>query len=301
MSRRKGIMLCYPFEEKRLAKWNPPYLVQPKLDGDRCKTIYLTDPSGAIDLLSPTLLSSEENTISSVPHINQAIVAQGLIGQPLDGELYIHGRTTDGENGIRSISSRTVNIHQDHEAMEYHIFDLASDEPQWKRTRRLLDMNVHPPLKIVPSAMANDLDEVIIANDMYVEMGYEGIIVRHMDAPYIKRRSTFVMKFKPKKKDYYLISDIHEAFTKDTKEPKGMAGAIECIDDMGTTFRTAPGIGWTEEAKKRLWHKRKDMIGRWCEVHYQNITSGKNVPRFGRFVEIVDVNPEKVSPIDLPV
>jgi len=34
--KRAGVQLCYPFEEKRLAKWEPPYIVQPKLDGERC-------------------------------------------------------------------------------------------------------------------------------------------------------------------------------------------------------------------------------------------------------------------------
>ena len=37
--RWKGIMKCYPFEEKRLAEWNPPYICQPKYDGVRCRAI----------------------------------------------------------------------------------------------------------------------------------------------------------------------------------------------------------------------------------------------------------------------
>ena len=40
MGKRTGIMLCYPFEEKRLNKWNPPYIIQPKLDGERCRAVY---------------------------------------------------------------------------------------------------------------------------------------------------------------------------------------------------------------------------------------------------------------------
>ena len=35
-SRWHGIMKAVPFEEKRLAKWKPPYIVQPKFDGNRC-------------------------------------------------------------------------------------------------------------------------------------------------------------------------------------------------------------------------------------------------------------------------
>ena len=50
-ARRKGIMLCAPLEEKRLLRWTPPYLVQPKLNGERCRAIHT--PEGYI------LVSSE--------------------------------------------------------------------------------------------------------------------------------------------------------------------------------------------------------------------------------------------------
>ena len=70
MSKRAGIQLAYPFEEKRLAKWQPPYIVQPKFDGDRCSNTPL--PS------APLLLSSEENPFFSVPHINEQLTKDGL-------------------------------------------------------------------------------------------------------------------------------------------------------------------------------------------------------------------------------
>ena len=45
--RWKGIMKASPFEEKRLTKWNPPYIIQPKYDGFRCRAIPLmTGPKG---------------------------------------------------------------------------------------------------------------------------------------------------------------------------------------------------------------------------------------------------------------
>ncbi len=298
MSRRKGVMLCYPFEEKRLEKWTPPYLVQPKLEGERCKTLSIASPA---EVNETVLVSSEENIITSVPHINRAIRDRGLQNISFDGELYIHGRSFDGPDGIHAICGRTVNLHEDHEAMQYHIFDLVSEEPQWARIRQLQFTTLEHPLKRVPTYYADNLEKIMEISKWYVDDGYEGIIVRHIDAPYIQRRSTFVMKFKPKKKDWYLISDILESFTKEDRLSKGMVGAIECIDDMGTTFKTAPGLGWTEERKRKLWHNRHDAIGKWCEVHYQNITSGKGVPYFGVFVEIVDVNPERVSPLELPV
>ena len=77
--RWKGIMKAYPFEEKRLAKWEPPYIVQPKYDGVRCRAVPLDNG----DFL---LLSSEENPIFSVPHINEALKCCAPQWE-LDGEL----------------------------------------------------------------------------------------------------------------------------------------------------------------------------------------------------------------------
>ena len=67
--RWKNIMKCYPFSEERLAKWAVPFIVQPKLDGVRCRVVPLSGASEEGCLL----LSSEENVIFSVPHLNEII------------------------------------------------------------------------------------------------------------------------------------------------------------------------------------------------------------------------------------
>lgn len=40
MSTRTGIMLASPLDEGKLAKWPRPYIVQPKLDGERCRAVF---------------------------------------------------------------------------------------------------------------------------------------------------------------------------------------------------------------------------------------------------------------------
>jgi len=83
--RWKNIMKCYPFEEKRLAKWQPPYICQPKYDGDRCKGYPL--PNRFKDDISDyMLLTSEENPYFSIPHINASLAKSGL-DVILDGDL----------------------------------------------------------------------------------------------------------------------------------------------------------------------------------------------------------------------
>ena len=121
MAKRQGIMLCYPYEEKRLRKWKPPFYIQPKLDGVRCRAELKTT--------GVELHSSTNQIITSVPHINKALDDMkhelwhhGIF--ELDGELYIHGWNF---NQINSLVSRTVNRREDYEQMEYHVFDHISD------------------------------------------------------------------------------------------------------------------------------------------------------------------------------
>ena len=49
-------MKAYPFEEKRLAKWRPPFIVQPKYDGVRCRAVPIQQPGFGTGYI---LLSSE--------------------------------------------------------------------------------------------------------------------------------------------------------------------------------------------------------------------------------------------------
>lgn len=286
MSKRKGIMLCYPFEEKRLLKWNCPVIVQPKLDGERCRAI--------IDNGRVTLLSSEENEIISVPHINDAIKTLNLKTGELDGELYSHGLSW---NEIHSRVGRTKIIHPEHKIIDYHIFDIVSppNVPQHQRVRAMNRLNTlctNPNIKFVQSEIASDIESVMRNYDKFLEQNYEGIIVRHLNASYIRRRSIYLMKFKPKKDDFYEIVGYNEELSID-KVPKNRLGSLICKGNDGTEFSV--GSGLNDELRETYWKSREQLIGKLCHVGYQHITSSNKVPRFPVFIEVLDNEPKYVG------
>jgi ATP-dependent DNA ligase len=269
-------MLCYPFEEKRLAKWKPPWIIQPKLDGVRCRALIKKE--------TVTLISSELNEIVSVPHINRQLSSIGLTpGLELDGELYIHGKSFEE---IFSRVSREKNLHPESEEVEFHVFDLV-DEVQ-RQDLRLIDLVVdvqnqlrfgvlhRPVIQIVPIKVVETLDEIMREYESFMRRGYEGFILRHLLAPYVRRRSTFVMKFKPKKKDIYRIVGTTEEIDQ-FGSPKGTLGSIACISDEEVFF---VGSGFTREEREQLWKIRETLPGQYLQVAYQNLTSLRGVPRF---------------------
>lgn len=288
MGKRSDIMLCYPFEERRLTEpkfgWKWPVIVQPKLDGERCRVVIRDNKI--------TLLSSECNEIISVPHINNYF--QKFFGYEFpefDGELYLHGLDF---SEIHSIVSRKENIHEQSELMQLHIFDFVSDLPQLTRTHRLdaYGWSGSGPLKLVSSRIAFSMSEIMIIYNSFIDLGYEGIIIRHTRAPYVRKRSRFMLKFKPKKDDYYKIIGVNQAISI-AGEPLSMIGAFQCQGSDGTPFKIGAGK-LTHEERKNLWKDRHTLIDSFAHVQYQNITSG-GVPRFGLCIDVTDKNPEETS------
>ncbi len=279
--RWKGIQKAYPFEEKRLAKWQPPYIVQPKYDGDRCSNTPL--------LTGPLLLTSEENPYFSVPHIVEQLADRDLYKFPLDGELYNHEIFLEGGHElIHSIASRTVNIHPRFREMEFHIFDVK--DPTTAQIGRINFLNdlknfFGPNIKLAPYWICETLDDIKRIYDKVISMKYEGIIVRHIHAPYEEKRSIWMMKFKPKKTDTYLAIGWKEECSMEGV-PKGRIGSIICSSQDGEEF--AIGAGLDDEQKARLWEIRGLIAGSSVIVHYQHLTN-KKIPKGSFDLEIPEL------------
>ena len=281
--RRSGIQLAYPFEEKRLAKWEPPYIIQPKLDGDRCRAVF--DDFGQVKLLS-----SEEHELPTIPFIKQELESLGLKNLELDGENYIHGRPQAEVHGI--VSSQRVGLHEDHHKVEYHLFDLIDEyTPQWKRLLALHNLYIErlSPLshiKIIPFYIIHTLEEVYSCLNVFMSQGFEGFILRKYSEVYRRKRSIYMMKFKPKKRDVYQIIGIKEAISKD-KVPKGMVGSFLCVSPPKPEVFPIGAGRLTHEQRIAYWEIRNDLPGQYLLVEYQHLTSKNGVPRSGVAVKVI--------------
>lgn len=276
--RWRDIMKCYPLEEKRLLRYPKPWLVQPKYNGIRCRAKYHTQLEQWI------LYSSEANIIVSVPHILSAFEEQIPPNHELDGELYVHNMPL---SEILSITSRsTNNLHLDRHLIQYHLFDIVDEHLRQDERLKILK-NFQPlkaPLQAVPTWECYSIDQVYDVFQTLIEKNYEGIIVRSPHNFYKRKRSTEVMKFKPKKRDSYKIVgfkmeyDIYGV-------PKNSLGALICDSGDGkTTFDV--GTGFTDLERKTLWENREALIGQYAHISYQQLTARNKVPCFVSSVEI---------------
>lgn len=276
-NKRSGIMLAYPFSLNRLRKnFSPPYLVQPKLNGERCRII--KNSAGAV-----TLLSSEENEILGVPHIREAFARLPITSHlEFDGELYVHGKSLQS---IRSIVSRRKDLHPDHETVTFNLFDIVINETQYSRLD-LIYSHLKPlfssPLTIVETTPCNTYEEIYALLVEYMKEGYEGVIVRDYRAPYVRKRSTKMLKWKPRKHDCYKIVEVLEAVDL-SGAPKNTLGALT-LDSDGGRFNCGAGM-LTHEQRDSYWETREDLIGLYAVIKYPELTE-RGVPSHPVLVEI---------------
>ena len=273
---RQGIMLAYKYDERRRLKWKPPYIVQPKYDGERCRAI--------INRGNIILFSSGGKVINSVPHINEQLAGNYLpiTKIELDGELYKHGMDVDS---IHSIVRRTVNIHKDHEIIEYHIFDFIHNNPQLDRVRYLDYYREHietDDIKVTKSVLCDTIEEVYATYDRFISEGYEGIIIRNAQAPYIKAKTTMMMKMKPFEVGEFIIIGMNQEISIEG-EPKDSLGAFVCKTKEGEEFKVGSGPFLTRVRRINLWRSWTDyrMPSKMlAKIKYQELTTDRKVPRF---------------------
>jgi ATP-dependent DNA ligase len=273
---RTGIMLCYPYESKRLSKWGSKFLIQPKLDGDRCRAIF--DSEGKV-----TLLSSEENEFKSVPHITQQLEEVGYKNIELDGELYQHSMN---HQAIHGIVSRTVNLHPDYLKAEYHIFDIVNEDEQKERIETLNNLVEETDyIKLVRTDYGYSEDDILEALAEYSSLGYEGVILRNLTSSYIRKRSTGIMKLKPRKEDEYLIIGYEEEVSIQG-EPKNTLGALWLSSSNNDKFKVGSGSYLTKESRKNLWMCKERLLNKIARIKYQELTD-RQVPMFPVLIDII--------------
>lgn len=279
---REGIMLCYPVDDGRVSRLGSLILGQPKLNGERAHIEWFAE--------EPFFISSYGNEFKFLDHLKEPIanMRKDLGEVPFDGEIYVHGWSREK---IDSVLRRPVNRHPDVEGLQYHIFDLKAKEDNLDRalTLQLLKDKGYlggedSPLRLVPTIGTNKNDWMEWAS-RFVEAGYEGIILRKATASWEPKRTVNMLKFKPTKKDHYLILSVNEAIDQYGK-PKGMVGSFTVkAKDTDESFKV--GAGKMNHARRiELW-KLKDMLpGKMLEVKHELLKTSGDVPLCAVAVEV---------------
>ena len=121
-----------------------------------------------------------------------------------------------------------------------------------------------------------------------VDNGYEGIMIKNLDAPYESKRNTSWLKWKPTITVDLPIIDMEQG----TGRNASRLGALICSGvDQDRHIMVNVGSGFSDGDRDEYWLNRDSVIGRVAEVMCDSITvnqDGTYSLRFPRFVRFRD-------------
>ena len=254
-----------------------------------------------------TLYSRNGKVFDNFPQIQESLLACR--------KYFQYGRGTggffvlDGEIVGESFQKLMRQAHRKSDAetsgMVYHIFDIIPlvdfergfwnvqqrKRLEWLESERDKIKNSSDCVRIMPG-MTVDLDtaegrsQMRQFADAAVEQGYEGIMIKELEAPYECKRSSFWMKWKPTiSVDLSIVG-----FEEGTGRNQGRLGAIICEgDDNGRHIRVNVGSGLSDSDRDEYWIARDELLGHLVEVQADAVTQNQDgsyslrFPRFLRF------------------
>lgn len=264
-----------------------PLMVQPKLDGFRCTANFINE----IELMSRNnlpykgLKTLKKELIKLYDKLDKNIW--------LDGELYIPDIPFEIFSGYTKRAQG--NEDYDIENIEFRVFDCFNlDDMKMKfsdRNKLLKSLISNSSLKIkyVKTEIVNNLEEFKKYFSIFIEEGYEGIMVRTPSSPYeISKRSSHLQKYKEFEDDEFEITGFMEAKGSDSGSVIWICKTKDSPTSPGKEFNVRP-VGSLEH-RRELFKNAESNIGKLLTVKYQELSEKSNIPRFpvGKTIREID-------------
>lgn len=279
--------------------------LEPKLDGVRVLMMVTTGDNG----VGVTCYSRNGKVFENFTHIENQIVdnVSKIIRQ--GGQSFLRdGFVLDGEvigNTFQELmrqARRKENVQATDSV--FNVFDIIPLQDfargHWntqlsKRIEILENLrpvfDELPNVELLPHIMV-DLDTSDGVDQFHryckdmVNDGFEGVMIKDVNAPYECKRNTFWMKYKPTITVDLEVVGIEEG----TGRNEGRLGALVCAgSDDGKDITVNVGSGFSDEDRDSYWANSNLIIGRTaeilCDVITQNMdgTYSLRFPRFVRF------------------
>ena len=186
-----------------------------------------------------------------------------------------------------------------------HLFDMlplsAFREGSWDKPQHVRSQYVRSWVEkysdVLEHVQALDWEDVDLSttegeklfverNKADVDGGYEGVMIKDIDAPYECKRSHAWLKAKPFIEVTLEVTDVEEG----TGRNEGRLGAVVCSGtDDGKDIHVNVGSGFTDDNRTSFWTDRDALVGQLVEVRADAVTQNQDgtyslrFPRFKTF------------------
>jgi ATP-dependent DNA ligase len=253
-------MLAHKYRDYKNKIKFPAYF-QNKLDGYRGICVESKD-----ELKGRVLtMRTSGDIIQNIPHITEFLNSLNLPDNIiLDGELYMHGVSTEDLGGLRRIKAKTKNK-SEAPTYEYHIYDLIdinnTDLVFAERNKLInniqeklqekINSSIVSPLKFVKTTIVNSYEEIDNLFKKALDDGYEGGIIRNDTKYEIAHRSYNLLKYKIDQDEEFKIIGFEEE--KDSlSNDKMIIFVVEVPTENGFVKCKVTSKGTKEERKEVL-------------------------------------------------
>tara|TARA_A100001391_G_scaffold51806_1_gene31802 strand:- start:23621 stop:24940 length:1320 start_codon:yes stop_codon:yes gene_type:complete len=265
-----------------------------KLDGVRVLAIYNKDNN------TVTMYSRNGKQFLNFGHVEKEIIDKL-------SSKFTESMVLDGEMVSSSFQALMKQVHRKDNVeatdAKYALFDILTLNEFQKgksilgcrdRHNALVELITDTDHMFVVDKVECDLDtqegQKIFSdyNKIAIEKGFEGIMIKDVDAPYECKRSHFMLKAKPFIEVSLEIKDTEEG----TGRNAGKLGALICEGKDDDKFiRVNVGSGLTDDNRDTFWADRESLVGQIVEIRADAITQNQDTenewslrfPRFMRF------------------
>jgi DNA ligase-1 len=266
-------------------------LIEVKLDGVRIITIVY--PDGRVDQFS-----RNGKELVNFPHLKDQLgkIASGFT-EPmvLDGEVM----STSFQDLMKQVHRKSDVNAQDALLYLFDALPLTDFEKgkcnstqevrsQWLKDWYNGNIEALPNFRTLAQELV-DLDTEAgqkrfrAINQSAIDGGYEGIMIKEINAPYECKRSVAWLKLKPFIEVSLSVIGVEEG----TGKNEGKMGAIICEgEDDGKLITVNVGSGFTDDNRDAYWTGRNKLLGMVAEVRADAITQNQDGTyslRFPRF------------------
>ena len=268
------VALAQKFDLKRIRD-RSHVAVEPKLDGIRCFSIV---KNGSVQMFarSGKLITNFEKTLTpQLLKLGDGCYDGELMGQDFTALMRQAYRKDDVDTTgtylalfdylpIEEWESKEAKM-PCHERYE-KLLDKLSDS--------FVDLSLIQPVE--RETVESDYESIKALHDLYASEGYEGAMVKFLDAPYKFGRGYEVMKLK----EFHDVDLPIEQLIEGTGKHAGKLGSVKVLFN-GVEVQV--GSGFSDDLRETMWADKENFLGRVIEVRYQEVTPDGSL-RFPTFV-----------------
>ncbi len=246
-----------------------PCLTQPKLNGVRCF-------AKKVDENTIVYTSRKGKKYDTIDHLTPLLLDRMNIGDILDGEIYIHGKT------FQHIVRLVKKLRKESITLQYHVYDMICDGqptmPFYVRSASLRERfglrQCEPEIVYVETQTSSSEADVKLMHDEFVRQGYEGVIIRNVDGVYkFDNRSADLQKYKEFFDEEFEIVGGDQG----TGLHEGCVIFTCSVGKDGPVFNVYPR--GSLQARRDMYNDLPNLIGKQLTVRFQE-KSEDNIPIF---------------------